>query len=133
METAYRAMANLKTIFALTLLSSIASAQSICPSSPTPAYSASLASGYRLALVATGLARPRGIQFDSAGNLLVVEAPRSGTSAITALSLEDGGGVCVRETSRKAVVEGQGVSRIPQRALAILTTSSVEPWNCSVV
>jgi glucose/arabinose dehydrogenase len=95
---------------ALAALLFVASAQTTRSTSLTPSYPAVVASGYQIGLVATGLARPRGIQFDKAGHLLVVEAPRNGDPAISALSLDDGGGVCVREASRKTVVRGQGVS-----------------------
>jgi hypothetical protein len=94
---------------ALAALLFVASAQTTCTNSLTPSYPAAVASGYQIGLVATGLARPRGIQFDKAGNLLVVEAPRDGDTEISALGLNDGGGVCVREASRKTVVRGQGV------------------------
>jgi len=94
---------------ALAALLFVASAQTTCTTSPTLSYPAAVASGYQVGLVATGLARPRGIHFDKAGHLLVVEAPRDGEPEISALSLNDGGGICVREASRKTVVRGQGV------------------------
>lgn len=100
-------------ILASTALLSLATAQTTCLSSLRPSYSATVASGYQVGLVATGLARPRGIQFDRAGHLLVVEAPRGDDPAISALTLNDGGGTCVGEASRKTVVRGQGVSVRP--------------------
>ncbi|KAL8675727.1 MAG: hypothetical protein Q9186_007649 [Xanthomendoza sp. 1 TL-2023] len=54
-----------------------------------------------MALVATGLTKPRSIAFDSAGNLMVVE---SGVG-ITNLALQDAGGTCLSVKSRKAVIE----------------------------
>lgn len=103
-------MANTYSILALTALLSVATAQTTCLSSLRPSYSATIASGYQVGLVATGLARPRGIQFDNAGHLLVVEAPSDDDPAISALTLNDGGGICVEEASRTTVVRGQGVS-----------------------
>ena len=97
-------------IISLTALFLAAFAQKTCLKPLTPSYAATVASGYRIGLVATGLARPRGILFDKAGHLLVVEAPKNGDPAISALSLNDGGGICVGEASRKTVVRGQGVS-----------------------
>jgi hypothetical protein len=58
-------------------------------------------------LVATGLSRPRGIEFDTAGNLLVVE---SGSGDLTALTFESNGG-CVTVSDTNTVIAGQGVSR----------------------
>jgi len=65
-----------------------------------------VASGYTAALVATGLTKPRSIQFDSAGNLLVVEQG----AGLTALTLQDNGGACLSVKSSKRVVENTGVS-----------------------
>ena len=72
---------------------------------PTNAIKPSVASGYRAALVATGLTTPRSIQFDRSGNLLVVEQGRG----ITSLQLDDNGGICVSVKSQKAVVEATTV------------------------
>ena len=65
----------------------------------------SVASGYRMAVVATGLTKPRSIAFDTAGNLMVVE---SGTG-ITNLFLQDNGGTCLSVRDRKVVIENSGV------------------------
>jgi hypothetical protein len=106
-------MTIVKLSVVLAALLSVTSAQTNCSSSLRPSYSATVASGYQIGLVATGLARPRGIQFDKAGNLLVVEAPKVGESAISALTLHDSGGICIGEASRKAVVRGQAVGGSP--------------------
>ena len=63
-----------------------------------------MASGYQAALVATGLSKPRSIQFDSSGNLLVVQAGKG----ISSIQLQDNGGVCVGVKSQKDVVGGAG-------------------------
>lgn len=73
---------------------------------PTNSIKPSVASGYQAALVATGLTKPRSIQFDSSGNLLVVQA---GTG-IASLQLQDNGGTCVSVKSQKNVVQNSGVS-----------------------
>lgn len=57
-------------------------------------------------LVATGLSLPRGIEFDAAGNLLVVE---SGNGDLTALTFQDNGG-CLEVSDKATVITGQGVS-----------------------
>lgn len=105
-------MAISKLIVALMALVCVAFAQTTCSNALTPSYSTTVASGYRVGLVATGLARPRGIQFDSAGNLLVVEASRGDDPAVSALTLNDEGGICVGESSRRIVIRGQGVDRL---------------------
>lgn len=102
------------TSYALLLLIAflaVASAQSPASCSPsltpTDSIQPSVASGYQVALVATGLSRPRSIQFDSAGNLLVVQSGRG----LSSLQLQDSGGVCVSVQSQKFVLENRRVSR----------------------
>lgn len=75
---------------------------------PTNSIKPSVASGYRAALVATGLTKPRSIEFDSAGNLLVVQAG----AGIESLQLQDDGGTCVSVASMKTVVQASAVSRV---------------------
>ena len=84
-----------------------ASSSSSCSGALTPTNSIkpSVASGYQMALVATGLTKPRSLQFDSAGNLLVVEAG----SGIVNLAFQDNGGSCVSVKTSKTVVKSQGV------------------------
>ena len=89
-------------IFAATWDSALGQASS-CSNTLTPAKSVrpTIASGYRMALVATGLTKPRSIQFDSAGNLLVVQ---SGVG-IASLSFQDAGGVCLSVKTQQTVVD----------------------------
>ena len=75
---------------------------------PTKSIKPSIASGYQVALVATGLTKPRSIEFDSAGNLLVVQAG----AGIASLQLQDNGGTCVTVKSKKTVVQASTVSRV---------------------
>ena len=77
---------------------------------PTNSIQPSIASGYRAALVATGLTKPRSIEFDSAGNLLVIQAG----AGIESLQLQDSGGTCVRVRSKKTVVQASSVSPVLQ-------------------
>lgn len=58
--------------------------------------------------MATGLTTPRSIEFDNAGNLLVVQAG----AGIVSLQLLDNGGTCVRVKSKKTVVQAGAVSHI---------------------
>ena len=77
---------------------------------PTNSIKPSLASGYRAALVATGLTDPRSIEFDSSGNLLVVQAG----AGVESLQLQDNGGTCVTVKSKKTVVQASSVSSFIQ-------------------
>jgi hypothetical protein len=129
MQISLLTMATSKLIIVLTTLFSFATAQTNCSGALELSYSATVASGYRIGLVATGLARPRVIQFDNAGHLLVVEAPRDGESAISALTLNDSGGTCIREADRTAVVRGQGVSGPLSIKTHALMLGSAESWN----
>ncbi|TKA24941.1 hypothetical protein B0A50_06039 [Salinomyces thailandicus] len=60
-----------------------------------------VADGYTARLVANGLTTPRGIQFDHAGNLLVVE--RGG--GVTALAFHNTDDDCVTVSDRKTVID----------------------------
>ena len=73
---------------------------------PTKNIKPSVASGYQAALVATGVRNPRGIVFDSVGNLLVVQ---SGTG-IASLQLQDNGGTCISVKSQKTVLEAKALN-----------------------
>ena len=90
------------TIFAATLPSALGQASS-CSNTLTPTNSVrpTVASGYRMALVATGLTKPRSIQFDSAGHLLVVQ---SGVG-IASLAFQDAGGVCLSVKTQQTLVD----------------------------
>ena len=125
-------MTTIKLGIVLAALLSATSAQTTCTSSLRPSYSATVASGYQIGLVATGLSSPRGIQFDKAGNLLVVEAPKNGESAISALGLQDGGGICIGEASRKIVIRGQAVCGSPSNKHSFTNVGLGEPWYCLV-
>ncbi len=73
---------------------------------PTNSIKPSVASGYKAALVATGLTRPRSIQFDGNGNLLVVEAG----AGVSNLKLQDSGGTCITVRSKTNVIQNSSVS-----------------------
>lgn len=94
---------------------------------PTNSIKPSIASGYRAALVATGLTSPRSIQFDASGNLLVVEQ----STGLTSLHFDDNGGACVSVKSQKAVVEATNVtfiSLIEKYPYAHIERSSPMAW-----
>ena len=77
-----------------------------CSNSLKPAYPApSLAPGFEAQLVATNLIKPRGIMFDTAGRLLVVQSGYG----LTSLELDDGGGDCVSVNGSHDVVVDSSV------------------------
>ena len=75
---------------------------------PTNSIKPTIASGYHVALVATGLVKPRSIQFDTAGNLLVVQ---SGAGIISLAFLDDGG-TCLSVKNKKTVIDANAVCRL---------------------
>lgn len=84
------------------------SASSSCSTSVTPTngLKPSVASGYQVALVATGLTNPRSIQFDTLGNLLVLQDG----SGIANLVFQDDGGTCLSVKSTRDVIKYKDVS-----------------------
>ncbi|KIW26523.1 uncharacterized protein PV07_09610 [Cladophialophora immunda] len=78
------------TLFAVRL--ALGQSSSICGPSPSGSINPSLASGYRMQVVATGLSKPRGILLDKAGNLMVVE---QGRGVISAHTLNEDSAGCV--------------------------------------
>jgi len=66
----------------------------------------SVASGWDVKVVATGLTLPRGIIFDTSGNLLVVQQGKG----IVSLPLTDDGGSCVRAGDPVVVINDTTVS-----------------------
>ena len=105
--------------------------QTPCSNPRKPPHSVVVAGGYQVGLVATGLSRPRSLQFDREGHLLVVDAASDGDPAIVALTLNDNRGACVEEQARKNVIRGQGVHRIAFSLCLVLTTLLAKSWDCS--
>ena len=95
-------------IFFAIALPTVSAATSACSSAltPTNGVQPSIASGYQMALVATGLSKPRSIAFDSAGNLLVVQAGKG----VSGHKVTDNGGTCISLDSGTMVVGNQDVS-----------------------
>jgi hypothetical protein len=73
--------------------------------SPSNSVKPTVASGYKVALVATGLSSPRGIEFDTAGNLLVVEQG----SGMIWLNFKDQGGECLSVGDKGNVIRDSDV------------------------
>lgn len=85
-----------------------ASAQD-CPGALTPSYAQPVfAAGWQGNLIAGGLTRPRGLQLDSLGNLLVVEQG----VGIVHLQFTDGGGTCLSLAKQTTLVTDNSVSTV---------------------
>lgn len=84
-----------------------ASAQNACPGALTPSYAQPVfAAGWTGSLIAKGLTRPRGMQLDSRGNLLVVQQG----VGIVHLQFTDGGGTCLTLAKQTTLVTNSVVS-----------------------
>lgn len=118
---------SLAALLAFFLVPVLGQSSSSCSTTLTPTNSIkpSIASGYQAALVVTGLTDPRSIEFDSAGNLLVIQAG----AGIESLQLQDNGGTCVSVKSKKTVVQASAVSRVFSELGVIAETSyAAESW-----
>ena len=105
------------------LITHVSAQSSSCSQlTPTSSIRPSVASGYQAALVATGLSRPRSIQFDNAGNLLVVQSGRG----ISSLQLEDNGGNCIRVRGSTDLVQNRDVS-----TFIMVASSKIADGICS--
>jgi glucose/arabinose dehydrogenase len=65
-----------------------------------------LSNGWSAQLVAQGLTKPRGIAFDTAGNLLVVQQG----SGIVHLAFNDGGTTCLEVAKKTTLIDSELVS-----------------------
>lgn len=71
-----------------------------------PAYAPTFGSGFSGRVLVNGLKSPRGLIFDTLGNLLVVE---SGGSGVRYIKLTDNGGTDVCVASSKQLIPERGV------------------------
>ena len=101
-------LSHLVVLASMVLAATAQTTASACQSSIAPQHAApSVLPGFRAEVVANGLRDPRGIMFDSAGGLLVVEQAHG----ISRLRLT-GDGPCVRvDGDVQRVVEDESVSR----------------------
>lgn len=112
---------------ALAPLLSSTNAQSACPS-PSGSIRPSVASGYSLQVVATGLSEPRGLAFDNDGHLLVVE---QGTGTISSHVISEANGCVTARDSSVVVAEGLNLNHgiwINGTALYASNADSVYSW-----
>jgi glucose/arabinose dehydrogenase len=100
-------------LFFLCLAADFVAGQKACPSvAGSPKYAAPVvAKGFTARVVISGLTRPRGMIFDSEGNLLVVQNRKE----ITAFRMTNAGG-CVKTAGQRTVLPaamGQGENVCP--------------------
>lgn len=102
-------LANVVLVVGWLVIAALAQSPSSCTNSltPTKAIKPSVASGYQAKLVATGLTKPRSIEFDTSGNLLVVQAG----AGIESLQLQNDGGTCVSVKSQKTLIDASEVTK----------------------
>lgn len=78
-----------------------------CPGALVPSYAQPVfADGWTGNLIAKGLTRPRGMQLDSKGNLLVVQQG----VGIVHLQFTDGGGTCLTVAKQTTIITDNSVS-----------------------
>lgn len=98
-------MAAVAAILIATVSGQMSSAATVSSSVPTP----SVASGYSVQLVASGLEKPRGIIFDSQDHLLTVQQGLG----VVAYVLQDAGDNTVSVSSHRTVIADTTVSTSP--------------------
>jgi glucose/arabinose dehydrogenase len=114
----------------LCLVEAFARAQNACPADTGgPKYAAPIvAKGFTARVVISNLTRPRGMVFDTEGNLLVVQNRKE----ITAFSMATTGS-CVKVTGKRTVLNaavgsGESVGLSQFKFEQALKFDSVEPW-----
>lgn len=119
-----------KASLALSLYAYVASAQG-CASVLLPKYKPpSVAPGYAAQLVATGLKKPRSIEFDAAGALLVID---SGVG-VARITFKDNGGTCLQVEKTAMVVNDPALNHglalsADGRTLYASSVANVFAWN----
>ncbi len=94
-----------------------------------PSYAAPVVSnGWQAQLVATGLFSPRGIIFDSSGNLLVVQQG----AGIIHLEFDDGGSTCLDVSKKTYLINSTSVSGKEFLYARVLKRLLAKSWNCSL-
>lgn len=122
-------MKSIATLFVL-LLARLCAGQSDCKKVIVPNYQAPrVAAGWQAQVVASGLRKPRSIEFDKEGGLLVVDAG----SGILRLVFEDHGGTCLEEKERLLVVNNTALNHglalsADGNSLFASTVQSVFKW-----
>lgn len=101
----------------------------------TPVSQPQLAPGYSAKLILNQLSDPRSLQFDSLGNLLIVE---QGGTGVRYVKLTDKGGVNVCVSSQKQLIPNGNVGHRRHTSHVVLTLLRLtdprpaHSWNCSL-
>jgi len=114
-------------VLALSQLLAIANGQSACPS-PSGDIRPSVASGYSLQVVATGLSEPRGLAIDNEGHLLVLE---QGSGTVSSHVISEANGCVTAGESSVVVAEGLSLNHgiwINGTTLYASNANSVYSW-----
>ena len=107
-------------IYALAILAGFSTpiAAQNCQAAPAQRFQTQMASGFTSKVLLSGLRSPRGIVFDTAGNLLIVEQGGGGVRLVTLA--ESGGSVCVT-TSKQIIADSSVKHAWPKDSLGTLT------------
>jgi hypothetical protein len=114
----------LATVSTLLLLGAQAASCNLKPSYSTPIVS----NGWQAKLVANRLQSPRGILFDSKGNLLVVQQG----VGIVHLAFDDGGSTCLDVSKKTNLITSSSVSGTKASEELLLISHQVKSWNCTL-
>ncbi|KAL8382055.1 hypothetical protein RB595_006032 [Gaeumannomyces hyphopodioides] len=115
---------------AVAMCSTLAIAQTSCRNVLAPAYKPPVvAAGWQAQIVASGMQKPRTLEFDSAGGLLVLDAGRG----VFRLTFKDNGGTCLEVDQTTMVVNNTALNHgmalsADGRALYASTVQSVFRW-----
>jgi hypothetical protein len=116
-------------LFFFCLVGVFAAGQKDCPAVAGPKYAQPIvAKGFTARVVISNLTRPRGMIFDTEGNLLVVQNRKE----VTAFHMATDGG-CVEVTGKRTVLpaamgQGETVCPSPSKLDQALKFDTVEPW-----
>ncbi|TLD30435.1 hypothetical protein PspLS_02659 [Pyricularia sp. CBS 133598] len=114
-----------------TLLARLCAAQTDCKKVIVPNYQAPrVAPGWQAQVVASGLKKPRSIEFDTEGGLLVVDAG----AGVFRLVFEDHGGTCLEEKERVLLINNTALNHglalsADGNSLFASTVQSVFRWD----
>jgi hypothetical protein len=94
-----------------------------------PSYAAPVVyNGWQAQLVANGLTAPRGVLFDSSGNLLVVQQG----AGIVHLEFDDGGSTCLDVSKKTYLINSTSVSGGEVSRGCLLRLRLAKSWNCAL-
>jgi hypothetical protein len=102
----FNAISTLPFLLSLDLVTTVSAQNCQAPTVNARYPAPVMAAGYQARLVVSGMHLPRSIEFDSQGNLLVLEQ----SIGVTVLQLNDAGGDCITVASKNTIVADYTVS-----------------------